>query len=148
MRDLRVYLCGGFHSDWQNEVREACKETPIHFINPKKNWVGGSTKTEEERESSDKKLPQSIWWGWDKLAIQLSDIIFVNLEDYGREEGNLRGTGDIYEMGMAWAYDKLIICVNVVDHRYYRGIARNHFVFSTMEEGIKALKGVTWIVED
>ena len=146
MREVCVYLSGGFHTQWRKEVMEACKGLPIRFLDPLSKEVGkdGQWKnihlTEEQKEEMDKKRVQSPWWGCDKLAFKIADIIFVNFEDYGREEGKLRGTGDVFEAGMGYMVDKLVIVVNQVEHRYFREFERLFTSYKTLEEGIAFLK--------
>ena len=96
--------------------------------------------TENEKEYDAKLEKQATYWYCDKLAIKIADIIFVYFEDYGREEGKLRGTGDVFEAGMAFMADKLVICVNEVQHRYFTGLEKLFITFSTLNEGIKFLK--------
>ena len=152
---IAVYLAGGFFTEWQQKVIEACKDLPFWFLSPNKGWVEKaiigpdatrlSQEVENKKEELDKAKRQSPWWHWDKLAIKNCDVLFLNCEDYKNFVG-LRGTGDIFEAGMAWAQDKLVIFVNQVEHRYYRGIARNFLMFETLEEGIDCLKFGKWIL--
>ena len=146
MREVCVYLSGGFHTQWRKKVMEACKGLPIRFLDPLSKEVGkdGLWKnihlTDHEKEERDKTRVQSPWWGCDKLAFKIADIIFVNFEDYGWEEGKLRGTGDVFEAGMGYMADKLVIVVNQVEHRYFREFERLFTSFRYLDEGIAFLK--------
>jgi len=146
MREVCVYLSGGFHTQWRKEVMEACAGLPIRFLDPLSKEVGkdGLWKnihlTEHEKEERDKTRVQSPWWGCDKLAIKICDILFVNFEDYGRGEAELRGAGDVFEAGMGYMADKLVIVVNQVEHRYFREFERLFTSFKSLEEGIRFLK--------
>jgi hypothetical protein len=151
-KSITVYLSGGFHTPWRKEIIEACKGLPIVFLDPLCKEVGPDGKwknihkLENEKEYEDKLINQSPYWYTDKLAVKNADITFVYFEDYGREEGKLRGTGDVFEAGMAFALDKLVICVNEVDHRYFRQLSRLFTTFDKLEEGIKYLKEkCTWL---
>ena len=155
MRKLCVYLSGGFHSDWQDVVMDACKNEPINFLNPlekEKKFIKehGAEKwqnidlTEEEKEEKDKARRQSPWWYQDKLAIEKADIVFCYLEDY---RPKLLGTGTVFELGMAFALGKLVIVVNQIEHRYYREFERLFTSFPTLVEGVEHLKKCGWLHE-
>lgn len=151
-KPLKVYLAGGFHTDWQEQVRRACEErAPGCFVilNPKKSWDGTVRETEEKKEADDKALGRSPWWPADKFAVVKSaDIVFFNIEAY-INPAKLRGTGDIFEAGMCYAADKLVVYVNQVDHRYYRGIARLFQINeATLEAGIDALIKLAWLAPE
>jgi len=143
---LRVYLAGGFHTEWQEQVKAACEEkAPGRFIfyNPKEGWEDSVRMSEEDKEIRDKEYKTSPWWPLDRYAIEHSDIIFFNIEDY---RPKLLGTGDIFEAGMCYAWSKLVIYVNQIQHRYYRGIARNFpNNFERLEDGIACLLRAAWL---
>jgi nucleoside 2-deoxyribosyltransferase len=143
---LKVYLCGGFHTRWQDTVEDACRADGFVFINPKLNWKRDPSRTEEEAERSDKELTTSPWWPFDRLSIDKADIVFAYLEEYTSTSGR-RGTGDIFELGMAFALGKIVICVNEVDHRYYRGIARLFLTFPSLNEAIMCLKSFSYLTK-
>lgn len=146
MKEVCVYLSGGFHGNWRDRVMEDCKGMPIRFFDPlakEKNDDGlwkNIHMTEDEKEYESKLKTQSTYWYCDKLAVKIADITFVYFESYGFDEGKLRGTGDVFEAGMAFALDKLVIAVNEVDHRYFRELVKPFITFSTLDEGIKFLK--------
>lgn len=149
MKELNVYLSGGFHSDWQYRVMKACGGEAIRFLNPLEKEVDPNTKkwrnlslTEEEKEERDKKRLQSPWWYEDKLAIQKADVILCYLEDY---RPKLLGTGTVFELGMAFAQDKLVIIVNEIEHRYYREFERLFVSFKSLDGAIEHLKKLTWL---
>jgi uncharacterized protein YneR len=146
MRELCVYLSGGFHGNWRNKVIKACEGLPIRFLDPlaKEKGTDGQWKnihmTEDEKEYKSKLKTQATYWYCDKLAVKIADVVFVYFESYGFDAGKLRGTGDVFEAGMAFALDKLVIVVNEVDHRYFRELVKPFIEFSNLDEGIKFLK--------
>lgn len=149
---ITVYLSGGFHGNWRDRVMQACEGLPITFLDPLAKELGPDGKwknihkTEDEKEYLEVKESQATFWYCDKLAVKKSDIIFVYFEDYGREEGKLRGTGDVFEAGMAFMLDKLVICVNEVDHRYFKMLEKLFISFHNLDDGIKYLKeSCSWL---
>jgi len=149
MQKVRVYLSGGFHSDWQNRVRESVGTDDFYFLNPLEKETDPKTKkwknlplTEEQKEERSKGLKQSPWWQQDKLAVEKADVIFCYLEDY---RPNLLGPGAILELGMAYALGKAVILINNIEHRYYREFEHIFVSFKTLEEGIAELKKMSWL---
>jgi nucleoside 2-deoxyribosyltransferase len=146
---LEVYLSGGFHSDWQDRVMNACAGLEIDFLNPLSKetdpktleWVNKPL-TEEQKEEMDKTRTQSPWWPMDRLAIEEADVVFVYLEDY---RPAMLGTGTVFEMGMAYALGKVVIIVNEIEHRYYREFTRIFSSYPTLDAGIEALKKCIWL---
>ena len=145
---LKVYLAGGFHTNWQDLVEAVLEErAPGCFIimNPKKDWGDTPSTPEEQKEASDKTLTHSPWWPPDKFAIEKADVVFFNVEDYGSPE-KMRGTGDIFEAGIAYALGKLVVFVNQVDHRYYRQFERLFQINAkTLDMGIQKLLRLRWL---
>jgi nucleoside 2-deoxyribosyltransferase len=140
---IRVYLAGGFHSAWAKRVQKECGDEDFTWMNPIVNVTPGYLPlSEQEKEERSKKQRQCPWWPQDRLAIQKSDIIFANLEDY---RPNLLGTGNIFELGMAYAWSKLVILVNQIEHRYYREFEHLFISFKTLGEGIEFLKKCYWL---
>ena len=79
---VRVYLCGGFHSLWQEEVMKSVEDVSdfFYFYNPK-----------------DKELERpEEYWQWDLQAIKKSDIVFVYFEEWMAKKC---GAGTIAEFG-------------------------------------------------
>ena len=150
---VRVYLSGGFHSDWQQQVMKAVGTERFYFLNPldketkfikelgAKKWKNINL-TEKEKEKRSEKMRQSAWWQQDKLAIQKADVIFCCLEDY---RPKLLGTGTVFELGMAYMLSKAVILVNEIEHRYYREFERIFISFKTLGEGIEELKKFSWL---
>ncbi len=65
---LKVYLAGGFRSDWQEHVEKSVRG--FEFINPKINWSEKILTRPEE------------YWLWNICGVRSADIIFVYIEDY------------------------------------------------------------------
>jgi len=153
MEKVRVYLSGGFHSDWQDVVMKECGDEKFYFLNPleketkfieeqkAKKWKNINL-TEEQKEEKSKQQTQSPWWEQDRLAIEKADVVFCYLEDY---RPKLLGTGTIFELGMAFALGKVVIVVNKIEHRYYREFEHLFVSFKSLEEGIAALKKMSWL---
>lgn len=148
MERVRVYLSGGFHSDWQGVVMKECGDEKFYFLNPLEKEVGKDRKwknihlTEGQKEERSKANTQAPWWQQDKLAIEKADVVFCYLEDY---RPKLLGTGTIFELGMAFALGKVVIVVNRIEHRYYREFEHLFVSFKSLEEGIAALKKMSWL---
>ena len=149
MDKVRVYLAGGFHTDWQKRVIKECGFDDFYFLNPLEKETDNKTKqwknislTEEEKEERSKLATQATYWFSDKLAVQKADIIFCYLEDY---RPKLLGTGMIFELGMAFALGKFVILINKIEHRYYREFEHLFTSFKTLEEGIEYLKKQSWL---
>jgi len=150
---VRVYLSGGFHTDWQLQVMGAVGTEKFYFLNPlekESKFIKelGATKwkninlTEEEKEERSIKQRQCPWWQQDKLAIQKADVVFCHLEDY---RPKMLGGGGIFELGMAYMLGRAVILVNKIEHRYYREFERLFISFKTLEEGIEELKKFSWL---
>jgi len=149
MSKVRVYLSGGFHTNWQNQVMKACGDEEFLFLNPLQKETNKKTKTwknlpltETEKEKRSQNMRQSPWWQQDRRAIEKADIIFCYLEDYRPE---LLGTGAIFELGIAYSLGKMVILINNIKHRYYREFERIFISFKTLEKGIEHLKKCSWL---
>lgn len=102
----KVYLAGGFHSGWQDEVIKGLADHPnVEFLDPRKTGL------------------KSEWdyTRWDLDAIEDSDIVFACME-----HDNPAGYDLMVEMGFAAALRKPIVFVETgVDSRSkYYGMAR------------------------
>jgi hypothetical protein len=148
---IKTYLAGGFYGDWHKYVINRCDdEVPgiFTFLNPIVPWIKDGNDeliSEEEKEETDKKLTQSLWWPPDKFCVRMADIVFVYFRDY---RPKLLGVGEVFEIGMCFAWDKFTIVVNEVDHRYYRGVARMFPNFKTLKEGVDYLIHCAWVGGD
>lgn len=149
MDKVKVYLGGGFHTNWQERVMEACGQENFYFLNPLEKEKDPATNawknlplTEEQKEARSKAQTQAPWWPADKLAVVKCDILFCYLEDY---RPKMLGTGMIFELGMAYALGKLVILINRVEHRYYREFEHLFVSFKSLDEGIEFLKKCSWL---
>lgn len=149
MNKVRVYLSGGFHSDWQKKVIKACGTDDFYFLNPLEKEVdlksGEYEKkyiSEETKEEMSQWQRQSPWWQQDRLAIEKADVVFAYWEDY---RPKLLGTGVAFELGISYALGKVVILVNKIEHRYYREFEHLFISFKTLEEGIEHLRKMSWL---
>jgi nucleoside 2-deoxyribosyltransferase len=86
----RVFLSGGFRSNWQSEVIKATDGKFI-FFNPREHGL----------ENSD------FYTSWDIHFIKECDIFFAYMES-----SNPSGYGLAFELGVAYALNKTIILVD------------------------------------
>lgn len=124
----KVYLSGGFKSNWQSKVIEAIGDKCI-FFNPR-----------EHKLDSDKE-----YWVWDIHFVKECDIVFAYME-----ADNPSGFGLTFEIGLAYALNKTILLVDEKSNidqefeRYFKIVANStQIVFNNLEEGIRYLKKFT-----
>jgi len=125
---VRVYLCGGFHSNWHGVVEKGIGTDFFRVYNPK-----------------DKEMvhPEE-YWPWDLAAIRKSDIVFAYFEKWCKEKC---GAGAIGEFGYAVGQNKLVILVNEVNHRYFTQLKNwpNVVYFEKLGDGIAYLRQCRWL---
>jgi len=117
----KVYLAGGFNSDWRERVKNI--SVPMHFFDPKlkpdKHW--------------------SEYGTWDVHYIKQCDIVFAYME-----KTNPSGYGLSAELGYAKALNKTVIFVLERGHekdRYFQFLKQfADVVYETLDEGIEFLK--------
>jgi len=126
----KVYLAGGFNSDWANNVRK-CSDK-IHFINPK----------EKEFKNGERIVMNVNEYGkWDLHYIRNSDILFVYVE-----RNNPSCIGLCCEAGYAKGLGKTVITVlepnhEIIKDSYLSFITQvSDIVFTNLEDGIQYLK--------
>ncbi len=124
MGTIRVYLCGGTHGGWQDEVITAlvadAGRTDIEFIDPR----GNGTKEFAE------------YTALDKHHVRSCDVVFAFLE-----EDNPSGMGLACEVAYGHALGKTVILVNAKEGRYDRfPEAFADVVFRELGDGIGFLK--------
>lgn len=119
----RVYLAGGFNSDWREKVKMC---TNIEFKDPKEKEV--------------KKKHEWFEYGcWDLHYIRHTDICFVYME-----HNNPSGYGLSVEIGYAKALGKTVILVLEKGHekdqylQFLKTVA--DVVYDNLEDGIDFLK--------
>ena len=117
---MKVYLAGGFHSNWQERVMSAA---PQHtYFNPKANKIAGA----------------GNYTAWDKEMIKQSDIVFVYYE-----EDNPSGIGLAYEAGYGMGLNKTVIFVCEKQDRYAMILLFGTSVaYSEFNEGIEFLRSL------
>jgi len=126
----KVYLAGGFKSDWANSVRK-CSDN-IHFINPK---------DKEFRNGERIVMNVNEYGKWDLHYIRNSDILFVYVE-----RTNTSCIGLCCEAGYAKGLGKTVITVLEPNHEtikdnYLSFITQvSDIVFTNLEDGIEYLK--------
>ena len=130
MENNKVYLAGGFKSDWANKIRK-CSDK-IHFINPK----------DKEFENGERIVMNVNEYGkWDLHYIRKSDILFVYVE-----RTNTSCIGLCCEAGYAKGLGKTVITVLEPNHEtikdnYLSFITQvSDIVFENLEDGVEYLK--------
>lgn len=120
-----VYLAGGFHGDWQTQVKEGLLED-FTFFDPKEHQIQDKTQYTQ----------------WDLHHISKADILFGYMS-----KTNPSGFGLALEIGYAKALNKLVILVDeksAKDELFskYFGIAHkaSSVTFHNLQEGIDYLK--------
>lgn len=87
----KVYLSGGFKSNWQERVVRACESSLILF-NPKEHGLEGDPRQ---------------YTAWDLFHVKQCDIFFAYME-----VSNTSGLGLCLELGYAKALGKTIVLVD------------------------------------
>lgn len=121
----KVYLAGGFHGDWQIQVKQHLIESFI-FFDPKEHRLEDKTQYTQ----------------WDLHHIAKSDILFGYMS-----KTNPSGYGLALEIGYARALNKMVIlvdeksAVDVVFDKYF-AIAHkaSSVTFDNLQDGIDYLK--------
>lgn len=126
----KVYLAGGFKSDWEEQVKIACHD--FDFINPKQ---------KEYKNGSRIAMNINEYGKWDLHFVRYSDIVFVYVE-----RGNPSCIGLAVESGYAKGLGKTVILVLEPNHEtikdnYLQFIAQvADIVFDDLDSGISYLK--------
>lgn len=122
----KVYLAGGFRSNWQKKVITNCDNAFI-FFNPREHGLEKAV---------------SMYTTWDLHHVKQSDILFGFME-----KDNPSGYGLSLEVGYAKALSKTIILIdekskNDKTFERYFDIVResSNIVLDSFEEGIEVLK--------
>jgi len=120
---INVYLCGGTHSGWQEDVKRACPD--FEYIDPTKKNMSN---------------PQD-YTAWDLFGIQKCDILFANMES-----SNPGGWNAAIEIGYAKALGKTIILVDdksLTDEKFMRYFAMGRVMAdhlrNNLEDGVGVL---------
>lgn len=121
----KVFLSGGFKSNWQAKVIKAADDKFI-FFNPKEHGL----------EHSD------FYTTWDIHFVKECDILFAYME-----ESNPSGYGLAFELGGAYSLNKTIILVDEKSNdeptfaKYFKILYKpSGVVFNNLTEGIDYLK--------
>lgn len=121
----KVYLSGGFKSNWQSTVIELLEDKFI-FFNPRDHGLNQS----------------DFYTTWDIHFVKECDIFFAYMET-----SNPSGYGLSFELGIAYALNKTIILVDEksgVDASFARYFKILHkpsgVVVNSLNEGIEYLK--------
>jgi nucleoside 2-deoxyribosyltransferase len=125
----KVYLAGGYRSNWQDQVKEL---EGLIFYDPK----------EKERPAGAPSVPMSLeeYGTWDLHHIKQSDIVFVNME-----RTNPSGIGLSVEAGYARGLGKTVILVLEPNHetqqdRYLQFLRKAaDITFNNLEDAIEYL---------
>lgn len=124
----KVYLAGGFKTNWQKVVIDEC--SGFHFFNPR-----------EKEADPEVEMPLEQYSTWDLHFLKQSDIVFVYAERTNKsciglsvESGFARGLGKtvvlVLEPGNETINDKSL--------SFIKSVAS--ITFETLEEGISYLK--------
>jgi nucleoside 2-deoxyribosyltransferase len=125
---MKVYLAGGFRSNWQRKVIDSFNDNEkISFFNPKEHGLRNSDE----------------YYFWDTLHLEQCDIVFAYLE-----QSNPLALGLIFELGYARGIHKKVILVDEKSTNKDSDYARQFrfaresvdVAFDTLEEGIIFLK--------
>jgi len=126
----KIYLAGGFRSDWHEKVKQ-CSDN-FQWINPK----------EKEFKEGERVVMNVDEYGkWDLHFIKQSDILFVYIE-----KENTSCIGLCCEAGYAKGLGKTVITVLEPNHKtikdsYLSFITQvSDIVFTDLESGINYLK--------
>jgi hypothetical protein len=121
----KVFLSGGFKSDWQSKVIEAIGDQFI-FFNPRQHGL----------EHSD------FYTTWDIHFVKECNILFAYME-----ESNPSGYGLAFELGVAYSLNKTIILVDEKSKeeptfaKYFKILYKpSGVVLTNLPEGIEYLK--------
>lgn len=130
MEKQKVYLAGGFRSDWAKEVEESV--SGFNFINPKN----------KEYKNGDRFIMSANEYGkWDLHWIKNCDICFIYVE-----KSNTSCIGLAVEAGYAKGLGKTVILVLEPNHEtikdaYLSFITQvSDIYFNNLQEGISYLK--------
>lgn len=96
---MKIYLAGGFASDWRRDVKALTKHA---FIDPK------------EKEAVGKWSMDAIG-AWDLSAVRQSDCVFAYMERM-----NPSGFGLACEIGYAYGIGKLVVLVLEPGHTVHK----------------------------
>jgi nucleoside 2-deoxyribosyltransferase len=124
----KVYLSGGFKSNWQEKVIGALGNN-CTFFNPRAHQL-----------ESDKE-----YWVWDMHFVKECDLIFAYMES-----DNPSGFGLTFEIGLAYALNKTIILIDEKSNidkdfeRYFKIVSNStRILYNNLDEGINYLKKFT-----
>lgn len=108
---VKIYLAGGFHGTWRDDVKNAIRThlgiaryERVKFIDP--------LEPELDSEGKRKMLSFEEYTAWDLWAIRTSDITFVY------SERTNPGQGYIVEAGYAKGLGKTVILVREEDNMF------------------------------
>ena len=125
MNRPRVFLSGGFKSNWQDKVIDQLKDEFI-FYNPRGHEL----------------IDADSYTTWDIHFVKECDILFAYME-----ESNPSGYGLSFEIGVAYALNKTIILVDEkskhdkIFEKYFKIVYNpSGVVFHNLSEGIKYLE--------
>lgn len=125
MTKQKVYLAGGFKSDWRKRIK---KTTGFIWINPKEKEI-------------NRTMTPSEYGKWDLHYIRQADIVFVYVE-----RDNTSCIGLSVEAGYAKGIGKTVILVLESNHEtikdsYLQIITQvSDVIFDNFEDGINYLK--------
>ena len=93
----KIYLAGGFHGEWRDQIHRKLGGGCVIFLDP--------LKPELDKDGKRKMLTFAEYSAWDLWAIRTADIVFVYSEKTNP------GQGYIVEAGYAKGLGKTVILV-------------------------------------
>jgi nucleoside 2-deoxyribosyltransferase len=133
---IKIYLAGGFHGNWRQEVHNAFLLKDVKFLDP--------LEPELDAEGKRKMLPFAEYTAWDLWAIRTADVVFVY------SEASNPGQGYIVEAGYAKGLGKTVILVRErgnlhMPDKYLNFLdAIADYATDNLEHGINVLKRFTY----
>jgi nucleoside 2-deoxyribosyltransferase len=131
MREIKVYLAGGFHSGWQDLVK--ARTSNLRFFDPREYKLDAA----------------ELYTAWDLNAIRESDWVFAYLE-----KSNPGGYALALEIGFAKALGKKILLIDersIESEMEARRFAMLHICadacFDSLDAGIAFFREATQTME-
>ncbi len=121
---MRVYLAGNMHTDWRERV--ASQVTGCELLWPQK----VPSRNGSEKGNADVFFPRDV------VLLRSADLVFCCIETEGRNIGTAA------EVGMAYAWGKPVILVNLCpDVHGFKFLEKaSTTVCYSLEEGLETLK--------
>lgn len=124
---MRIYLAGGTHSTWREDVKKALSDGDFAFLDPRENG-GGELKAQA---------------AWDLAAIRSSDVVLAYFE-----ADNPSGVGTATEAGYATGLGIPVIVVNESPIKYIKFVeAVATIVEPSLESAVNRLRALQVVID-